>query len=561
MVSAIPVSPRHVEVARAVRLMHKALREGHKVDHELMVQFDQLLKEHQIEMHATPSPCPGQARRGSQGASPKQINVIKAFRYGRHHPLPPLAEAAANGDDVARKLHQLNQPKFDLIFAGGANRSGKTVSVWGSCFCQHLRDHAKDGDLYWAIAPDFTKLRQGPHKWLRTYLPKPMLGDRVYSEKMGFGLNPIMELTLPEGRGHCTVVFKTEEQKLESFESDSVNGIAWTEATRETIYDAILSRIVDTDGFILVDYLPDEAWHKDRFEANGRAWYQHFCMVDNAHNLPPGAVDKARERMTKEEAAVRIDGKNRAAFGVVIKEFIPDYYKRNDPESGHLVRPFRVPADWPKWVYTDVGKYTATLLLTAAPDGRWYVVDEVYTVVEMYDTHIEGIDAMLKRNGLAREDIVGGRDGGHPWSMDPAAWNWSVTNEINLGELYNDAGLPYQGWVRTATIGETAMLEYLRLQFLQYGLLVFDRCVNLVKEIGTWKHNLDKDGRIDPKDRYTGPNHAIDALKAWANSNPAYGRPDDLTHLYDDAPTQEDLPPWALSNNSDDYDDPFSPSA
>lgn len=557
MVSAIPVSPRHMQVAKAVRLMHKGLRGGKTFTPELLADFQDLLKNHQIEMHATPSPCPGTARRGSKGASPKQLSVIKAFRYGRHHPLPSPEEAISGGDDVARRLHQLGKPRFDLIFAGGANRSGKTVSVWGSCFCQHLRDHAKDKDLYWCIAPDFTKLRQGPHKWLSTYLPRSMFGDRSYSEKMGFGMNPILELTLPDGRGNCTVVFKTEEQKLESFESDSVNGIAWTEATRETIYDAILSRIVDTDGFILVDYLPDEAWHKERFEANTEAWYQHFCMMDNAHNLPPGAVDKARSRMTKEEAAVRIDGKNRAAFGVVIKEFIPDYYRRDDPESGHLVRPFLIPADWPLWIYTDVGKYTATLLLTAAPDGRWYVVDEVYTVAEMYDTHIEGIDAMLKRNGRGREDVLGGRDGGHAWSMDPAAWNWSVTNEKNLGELYIEQGLPYQGWVRTATIGETAMLEYMRLQFTQFGLLVFDRCVNLIKEIGTWKHNLDKDGRIDPNERYTGPNHAIDALKAWSNSSPAYGHPDDLSEFYSNP---EESSPWPSDPESSDVsDDPFSP--
>ena len=544
--NAIPVSPYHQAFARTTRLVYQALQAGKTLPPDTLVAFNQLLKDHLIEQHATPSPCPGTARHGSQGASPKQMGVIKAFRYGRHHPLPPAGMPGL--DDVARKLHQNNQPRFDLIFAGGANRSGKTVSVWGSCFCQHLRDHAKDKDLYWAIAPDFTKLRQGPHKWLWSYLPRSMFGSRSYSEKMGFGMNPILELTLPNDRGHCTVVFKTEEQKLESFESDSVAGIAWTEATRETIYDAILSRVVDTDGFILVDYLPDEPWHKDRFEANPTAWYQHFCMADNAHNLPPGAIDKARSRMTKEEAAVRIDGKNRAAFGVVIKEFIPEFYKQGDPDSGHLVRPFAVPTPWPLWVYTDVGKYTASLLLTVGPDGRWYVVDEAYTIGDLYDAHAKAIDAMLKRNGRTRDDVVGGRGGGSPWSMDPAAWNYSATNDKNLGELYNDLGLPYQGWVRTATIGETAMLEYLRLQLLQYGLLVFDRCTHLVQELGTWKHKLDKDGRIDPNDRYTGHNHAIDALKAWTNSEPGFGQPDDLSEFYADP---EDQSIWNLPQDDD----------
>lgn len=452
-------------------------------------------------------------------------------------------------------IYDFHVPAWNNYLCAGIvhHNSGKTVSVWGMCFCQHLRDHAKDGDLYWAIAPDFTKLRQGPHKWLWSYLPHEMFEGRSYSEKLGFGMNPIVELTLPGGRGHATVVFKTEEQKLESFESDSVHGIAWTEATRETIYDAILSRVVDTDGFILVDYLRDEAWHSDRFETNANAYYQHFCMADNAHNLPPGAIEKARRDMTADQAAVRIDGKNRAAFGVVIKEFRNEPYKRGNAESGHLVRPFGLPANWPKWVYTDVGKYTASLLLTVAPDGRWYVVDEAYTIGEMYDAHAKEIDAMLERNGLTREDVVGGRDGGHPWSMDPAAWNYSSTNEKNLGELYNEIGLPYQGWVRTATIGETAMLEYMRLQFLQFGLLVFDRCRHLRKELMSWKHKLDQDGKIDPKDRYTGHNHAIDALKAWCNSSPGYGRPDDIGEIYAQA-RQAGAEPWLDKTDTTDGD-------
>lgn len=530
----IPVSVHHTKIATLVRLAREALAGRHTLEPKLLENINQTLVDHQIELIAMPSPCPGTPRQGSQGAGPKQANVVKAFRYGRHVPIPNPPT-----DDVARRLLEIGEPKFNRIFAGGANRSGKTVGLWGMCFCPHLRDHAKPKEIYWCIAPNFTKLRQGPHKWLWTYLPRAMFGQRVYTESLGFGVNPIIELHLPAG-GTCSVVFKTEEQSLESYESDSVSGIAWTEATRESIYDACISRLVDTSGFMLIDYLRDEAWHGDRLEANAYAYYQHFCMSDNAHNLPPGEIERARRDMTPEQAAVRIDGKNRAAYGVVIKEFRNEAYRRGDPDSGQLVRPFIVPKNWPKWIYTDVGKYTASLLLTVGPDGRKFVVDEVYTVGEMYDEHARHIDAMLLRNALAREDIAGGRDGGSPWSMDPAAWNYSPTNQRNLGDLWRSTGLPYNPWVLTATIGERMMLENLRLEFTQFGLLIFDRCRHLIDELMSWKHKLDRDGKIDPKEAYTGNNHAIDALKAWNASKPGYASRDSIEQMYRNMLTGED---------------------
>ena len=538
MTAAIAVSPIHETYQRARIALAPGRRE--RLTPRQRRACVSLLEYCKIERYGTASPTPGRRTQFSHGAGTKQLEMVRAFRYGRHMPVP----GPATPDPVADELRRHGFDKFDIIAAGGANRSGKTVSLWDLCFAQHIRDHANDGDLYWAIAPDFTKLRQGPHKWLWESLPQAMFMGRSYSEARGLGTNPILALELPprpgetDPRGRCTIVFKTEEQKLESFESDSVHGIAWTEATRESVYDAITSRVIDTDGFILIDYLPDEPWHDERFRNSLDVFYRNFCMMDNAHNLPYGAIAKARRRMNKDEAAVRIDGKSRASYGVVVKEFRNDYFKRDDPDSGHLVKPFKIPKQWPKWVRTDVGKYTASLLLTVAPSGRWYVVDEAYTVGENVTNNAEAIDSMLDRNGLERDDIQGGGGGAPPWAMDPAAWNYTAANDKNLGELYEDEGLPYEPWLRTAKIGETAMLDKMRTEFQSWQIMVFDRCLNLRRELGSWRHKTDRDGKIDPKDMYTGDNHAIDALKSWVCEEPSYADAPGLPAL---APDEYDV--------------------
>lgn len=464
---------------------------------------------------------------GSSGAGVKQLRVFDAFASG----------------------------EWDTIACGGANRSGKSVSIWEMCFAWWLRDMAKDGDVYWCVAPDFTKLKLGPHKWLWDALPRRMFaGGRPYTQSTGFGTNPILPLRLydPMGRprGRCRVVFKTEEQDLTSFESDSVTGIAWTEATREALLDSMRARLIDTDGWLLVDYLPTEAWLEERLELDPSVFYQHFCMTDNAHNLPPGAIDKARAGMTADEAAVRIDGKSRAAFGVVVKEFRNDPYDAEDQQSGgHVIPDTPLPRHWPAWVYIDVGKYTAALLLTVGDDNLLRAVDEVYTLGEQIEHNAREIMAMLVRHrrwimpisqvmrgkllpSIVKQheaaellvDVKGDIPGVRQFKMDPAAWQYNAGNRVTIGQQYRTAGIPVVGWKPTQTQrgGEEAMLDFMRRDFMHYRLLVASRCVNLRRELRTWRHKTDKDGKIDPNDRYTGANHAIDGLKAWVADKPRF---------------------------------------
>lgn len=302
----------------------------------------------------------------------------------------------------------------------------------------------------------------------------------------------------------------TEESDLTSFESARLNGLWWTECTREAIFDAIQPRTVARGGFIMMDYVPMEAWHKTRIQApNKNIFHLRFAMRDNAHNLSYGAVERMKENLTAEQYAIRVEGKDGASQGAVFKEFTKEL---------HVVPAEPLPGDWPAWVYIDPGKYTAALLCTCAPDGRQIVWDEVYEMGLTVQENAAKIKAMLAKHGRDPSGVA-------EYRIDPAGYQFTAANQATVAQQYTEQGLPVSPWTRTATVGEPAMLDRARQEFMQRRLFISSLCEHLVVELETWRHKVDRDGRVDPAERYQGPNHAIDCLKAWVWTRPTYSQP------------------------------------
>lgn len=455
-------------------------------------QAQGLLADHQVEVFERPSANPGVA--GNKGASPKQLAFQKAFFEQKHR----------------------------IYAASGANQSGKTECAAGMCFAKWIRDHARNGDAYWVIAQTHETMRDIPHKTLWKFLPRSMFPANVeYSPRLGFGMISTLHLNLPGGRGKCEIWFRTQDSDLTVFESARLNGVWWTECTREALFDALQPRLAAKGGFMVMDYVPVEGWHRMRLQSGNNPYIFHtrFAMADNGHNLNPGEIDYQRTMMSPEEAAVRIDGKDGAAFGVVFKEFKAEPYNPETGEGGHLVHTRPVPKDAPAWLYIDVGKYTAAILCTVHGDGIKYIADEAYTFGVTVEENVGEINRMLERNGRTIGDLAG-------VFMDPAAYHFSAANQASVGEQYEMAGLPVQTWIRTNTVGEPAMLDKMRVEFMHKRLMVYDRCEKTIFELQTWKHKTDRDGKVDPNERYEGPNHAIDAVKAWVWMEPTYEQPE-----------------------------------
>lgn len=483
------ISP--VEYRTLQRVIHDPRAE--ELPQKKLRKIIETLENNRIQGYEIPSEHPGDLRGnthpGNPGATPKQLDIQRRFETG----------------------------KYRLIAASGANRSGKTVSTFNLCFAKHLRDRAQDGDMYWVIAPDFQSHVKGPMRWMWECLPKFMFGNRTYNYGNGFGVQKMMTLTLPDQRGKCAVHYKTSEQAHQTYEMVPIHGVYWTEADREFLLDALIARTADFRGFILIDYVPTEFWHRDRIKLNNDPVWFHarFAMAENAHNLPSGEIEYQRRLMGEREWKVRGLGEERGSFGVVYTEY---------DEDVHFIKPFAIPDDWPRWRSIDYGGSAPTACIwgTIVPIGfelngtptdqeRLLVYREYYQMGMNVRYHAENIIALSGTNVYR-----------NPVFIDPHAYDKNPGNERTIAEQYRASGLPCRPWPRaTSRESKAAQVNMVKLRLEDRTLLVFDTCVNINKEFQTWRYKVDAEGNPDERDVYEKKNdHALDAIAGWVASRP-----------------------------------------
>ena len=504
-----------------------------------------------------------------------QFVIERYERPSKRSYIEPAVAIDANGDEQA-VWYRGSSPKhleFQRVFLSrigrelrsptiyaiaGGNRTGKSVCVWAMCFCKFIRDYAKDGDVFWAIAPTVDKMRQDVHEWIWEYIPKSMFIDRTYTKELGFGLNPTVELRLPGKRGSCKLVFKTEEQGLAHFEATAVRGVAWTEARNESLLTSILMRVTDKSGFILIDYLPCEGWHQERLINDPSVHHLILGMQDNAHNLPPGTIARKIQELGHDADAIdlRVYGKPRAMMGVVIKSF-----KRDK----HVIKPFIIPRSWPLFMAGDWGfKHVHSFPLCAvAPNNDIFVIDEEYragmsveeTVKALWSMvgryrpmshgQFQNADAMFnemrKQLNLRRVDR---RDDYHEWFDEPDHYlvehcreQWGnalassvmIDNQVfqehgenagmTLAMQFMEIGMP----ILPAVKGEMEWsIEKLRRRFFDDKMFIFDRCPYLIRDLSSWKFKEDDEGKATgSKDKYAEQfKDGCDSLRYLLQLNP-----------------------------------------
>jgi hypothetical protein len=421
-------------------------------------------------------------------SSAKQVRFAEAF-FSRKHP------------DTAGRV--------SIFAALGGNRSGKSYVCGWLCFAKYLRDAARNGDWFWCVGQTLDRSIGGQQRELWQALPRWMFGDQIWQEKIGFGQHRKITLPTQDG-GKCLVEFRSADQDASTFEQAKLTGVWCDERLPETIYNRLLPRIVDRDGWILYSDIPEQWWQFERLiEATPEAGvcYQHFAMNDNEPNLPPGAIAQASARMTADERAMRIEGKMVIMEGLIYKEF---------DEDRHVCKPFPIPRDWPRWRAIDYGSSAPTAC-------GWFAIapnEQIFLYREHYDAgHAVGYNARCILAASGEEPYVATYMDPHAVDKPPAVYGDSPT----VSEQYAAAGITSTGWPYIQTMGEKAAVERVKFKLENRLLQVFDTCPNARREFRSWKHKLDKDGKPIAADAYENANnHLLDCIKGFIATNPVF---------------------------------------
>lgn len=441
-------------------------------------------------------------------ASPKQLEFQRAF-FDRRDPRTGT--------------------KADIFAALGGNRSGKSYVCGWLCFARYLRYHARKGDWFWCVGQTLDRSIGGQQQELWKALPRWMFTataegaaavrhswrtvGQQWDEKIGFGMHRKVVLPTADG-GKCLVEFRSADQAASTFEQAKLTGAWCDERLPEEIYNRLLPRLADRDGWLLYSDIPEQWWQYERL-ANAKAaagvYFRQFAMHDNAHNLADGAVARLRAGLSEEEAAKRVEGEFQVMEGVVYKQ-----YKDRPVPAGHLRAPFEIPADWPRWRVIDYGASapTACLWIALSPAEKAYVYREYYQRGLSVQSHAKAILAM-SGDERYRATLM------DPHAVDPPPVTYGVAKTIS--KQYAEAGIPSTGWPFVQVMGEHAMVERVKARLDNHQIEVFDTCTNVRREFRSWKFKCDKEGRPLGADAYENDNnHTLDCIKGWLGKNPAF---------------------------------------
>ena len=250
--------------------------------------------------------------------------------------------------------------------------------------------------------------------------------------------------------------------------------------------------------------------------------------TENKH-LPPNYVAQMLSSYSKERIERDIMGSFDAFQGQVYTEF------RRDT---HVVKPFRIPDEWPKFIGLDQGftNPTAGIFCAIDYDGAIWVYKEFYEREWIIPEIVGGRDDKPGLKELVGQDKIEGiwidpstkanrgKDSDYQTYLDHIPKDWSL--------------IPANNEVST---GIDRVKSYLKLSERtgKPRLYIFDTCTNLIDEMVKYRWKELAPGQAATSNQKEEPvkkdDHAVDALRYAVMSRPEAPRAEDLSSKKRDA--------------------------
>jgi len=185
-------------------------------------------------------------------------------------------------------------------------------------------------------------------------------------------------------------------------------------------------------------------------------------------------------------------------------------------ESVHVIEPFAIPPEWQDTISIDPG-------LNNPLSAHWYAVDydgNVYVVAEHFEAerdiayHAQKIKEISEKLGWKKR-----KDGRIDALIDSAANQKTLASTSSVTELFFDYGIAVNPKVNKDMFsGIQRVKEYLRVNDGRAKLYVFPTCVNLIRELKSYRW-----GDGDTPKKYD--DHALDELRYYLMSKPENSPP------------------------------------
>jgi phage terminase large subunit len=379
----------------------------------------------------------------------------------------------------------------------GGNRSGKSEGNIGFDLCSFAlgvhpyRRTPKDATI-WAAANTWPLV--GKLLWaekIKTYLPLSQIRPPIVWHNKQEEIPA--ELRLVNGN---RIEFKAYEQGRKAFEGRAIDAFYGDEQCKsdsEGIWTEIQARLMDKNGFSAQSMTPiiPQIWLEERIEDLPETDEVFYADLNDNRKSRGGYIDDREideliAQWPAEVQETRIKGRFAAFFGAVYKTF---------NRSVHVVKPFEIPADWPRYRAIDWGFNTPFVCLWLArdPDKRWYVYAEHYQARETLAYHAERIKQV---SGAEKYRVT-----------------WADHDAQDAHEFRN-LGIGTMPAKKDVHLGIEAVQAALKVQGDgKPRLFIFKTCRNTSKEVPGYKWAEGTESK-DPKDEPLKVNdHTCDCLR------------------------------------------------
>ena len=316
------------------------------------------------------------------------------------------------------------------------------------------------------------------------------------------------KLYVPVGDGKVTEVLFWHFDNPDPLRSMEIDWW-WIDEAHEVPEDTFLM----LEGRLRGHVGPQRGWITSN--PNGRDWmWKHFVdqsmldksvlkdfngtvarSDDNFKHLPEGYIERLRASYPEEWVKRYLDSSFDTFEGQIYPEF----------GAAHVIEPYHIPEDWPRYRFMDIGFANPTVVLWCAMDmdGRLVIYNEYYR---------SGADPTEHWNAIK------GFDGGAPWMsiLDPAADQSTAGAKISVMRQYLELGMRVKAANNAVWPGIMAVKQ--RLMPATDGeprLFVFNTCKRLMAEMQSycWEKNARPDEQNNKEQPKKKDDHGPDALR------------------------------------------------
>lgn len=398
-----------------------------------------------------------------------------------------LYDIAPNGDitlypHAGQRKAYLSERRFIFMLAG--TQGGKTS--FGPHWLRREIERCGPGD-YIAAAPTFPLMKL---KMIPEFL-------RIFRDQLRLGTWNAGDKVFTYHDGVTRVIFGSASHP-DSLESATAKA-AWLDEVgqdgfRLESWEAILRRLSLHEGRVLGGTtIYNLGWLKQVLYDRWQAGDGEIDIIQFASNLnpafPQAEFERAKERLPEWKYLMFYQGLFSKPAGLIYSDFNPAYRAA----GGHKVQAFALPPAWPRYGGLDFGaNNTARLLLAHDP-----AADVFY----LYSESLEGGKTTGEHAADALRAVAG---------VNMATWHGGSPSETQQRMDWQAAGVQvHEPLVADVESGIDRVIALFKAR----RLYVFDTCVGVLSELGTYSRVVNELGdpteKIKDKDTF----HRLDALR------------------------------------------------